>query len=196
MRDAAAEIGARWVCADLRTPEGGRAVRSTLTGIDVVVANAGSRNADSSDTLEDIADQYRADFEQNLLTAAMLVAAVLPILTRPGGRIIGIGSMSAQRGTSGSYSASKASMHGWIYALARQLGRDGITANLVNPGYVDETELIERSPEWHAAARRAFIARPGRPADVAGAVGYLASPEADFVTGQILGVNGGMILGR
>ncbi|MEV8099726.1 SDR family oxidoreductase [Kitasatospora sp. NPDC085879] len=90
-------------------------------------------------------------------------------------------------------------MHGWAFGLARQLGPDGVTVNILAPGYVADTEIFGRgwTPDFHARkVADTLVGRAGAPEDVAAAVAYLASPAAGYVTGQVIGVNGGAVLGR
>ena len=90
-------------------------------------------------------------------------------------------------------------MHAWIYWLAQELGRDGITANLVLPGYVPDTEFFgdRRNPEFdEVRIERSLVKRAGTSDEVAASIGFLASSDAGYITGQLLGVNGGMVLGR
>jgi 3-oxoacyl-[acyl-carrier protein] reductase len=86
-----------------------------------------------------------------------------------------------------------------MYWLAADLGPQGVTANLVLPGYVPDTGFFgERvTPEFHAVrVARALVGRAGTSDEVAAAIGFLASADAGYVTGQLLGVNGGMVFGR
>ncbi|SCF17688.1 SDR family NAD(P)-dependent oxidoreductase [Micromonospora mirobrigensis] len=167
--------------------------------VDVVVNNAGGYLGGDTATLAGVADFWRANLEANVLTAVLLTEALRPALRRPGGRVILVGSIAAQRGGAGPYSAAKAALHGWAYDLAAQLGPEGITANVVSPGYVAETEFFgdRMTPQGHATRVDAtLVKRAGLPDDIAEAVRYLASPAAGYVTGQVLGVNGGSVLGR
>ncbi|SBT48087.1 SDR family NAD(P)-dependent oxidoreductase [Micromonospora auratinigra] len=167
--------------------------------VDVVVNNAGGYLGGATDTLADVAGWWRANLDANVLTAVLLTEALRPALRRPGGRVLLISSIAAQRGGGGPYSAAKAALHGWAYDLAGALGPEGITVNVVSPGYVAETEFFgdRMTPEGHAKRVDAtLVGRAGVPDDIAAAVRYLAGPDAGYVTGQVLGVNGGSVLGR
>jgi 3-oxoacyl-[acyl-carrier protein] reductase len=94
---------------------------------------------------------------------------------------------------------SKAALHPWSAELATALAPEGVTVNVVAPGYIPDTEFYgaRMSPEFDAGrAAQAPMGRGGTPAEVAAAVRYLASAEAGFVTGQILQINGGALFGR
>ncbi|WP_422737027.1 SDR family NAD(P)-dependent oxidoreductase [Micromonospora sp. WMMD729] len=189
------------VVADLTEPEHLDRVLAAVDGrpVDVVVNNAGGYLAGETDTLAGTAAYWRVNLDANVLTAVLLTEALRPLLRRPGGRVIMVSSISAQRGGGGPYSAGKAALHGWAYDLAAQLGPEQITVNVVSPGYVAETEFFgdRMTPEGHAKRVAAtLVGRAGLPDDIAEAVRYLASPAAGYVTGQILGVNGGSVLGR
>jgi 3-oxoacyl-[acyl-carrier protein] reductase len=113
--------------------------------------------------------------------------------------VISISSIAALRGGGGAYSAAKAAIHGWSLDLAADLGPDGITVNVVAPGYVADTEFFgdRATPEAHAKrVGQTLVNRAGAPEDIAAAIRYLASPDAGYVTGQIVQVNGGALLGR
>ncbi|GIJ67743.1 3-oxoacyl-ACP reductase [Virgisporangium ochraceum] len=187
------------VAADLSVPADVERVAATLDSVDVVVNNAGGAVYDGPlSTLEDQAAQWRAELDANVLTAALLTTALMPKLTRPGGRIVFMSSVAAVKG-GGVYGAAKAALHGWAYALATRLGPDGITVNVVAPGYVADTEFFgERmSPEFHESrVRQTLVGRGGVPDDIAAAVTYLAAPDAGYITGQVIHVNGGSALGR
>jgi 3-oxoacyl-[acyl-carrier protein] reductase len=187
------------VAADLTVPADVERVAAGLDGVDVVVNNAGGAVYDGPlSTLDDQAAAWRAELDANVLTAALLTTALLPKVTRPGGRIILMSSVAAVRG-GGIYGAAKAALHGWAYALATRLGPDGITVNVVAPGYVADTEFFgdRMSPEFHESrVRQTLVGRAGVPDDIAATVDYLASPAAGYVTGQVIHVNGGSVLGR
>src|SRR3954469_1829729 len=111
--------------------------------IDVLVLAAGGieRIADRS-TLAGLAEAWRADLDLNVLTAVLTVEALRDRLRRPGGRIVLFSSIAALRGGGGSYSAAKAALHGYAFDLAADLGPDGITVNVIAPGFVDGTEFF------------------------------------------------------
>jgi 3-oxoacyl-[acyl-carrier protein] reductase len=112
--------------------------------------------------------------------------------------VVQIGSIAADQGAD-SYGASKAGLAAWNLSLAAQLGPRGITANVVSPGYVSETEFFR--DQLSEERRSALIAatatgRAGTPEDIVGAVAFLASPGARHLTGQVLNVNGGAHMTR
>ncbi|WP_018787662.1 SDR family NAD(P)-dependent oxidoreductase [Micromonospora sp. CNB394] len=189
------------VAADLTDPAQVGAVVDAVgdRAVDAVVNNAGGYLSGSTDSLAGVADWWRANLDANVLTAVLLTEALLPALSRPGGRVVLLSSIAAQRGGGGPYSAAKAALHGWAYDLAAQLGPEQITVNVVSPGYVAETEFFgdRMTPEGHAKRVAAtLVGRAGEPDDIAAAVRYLVGPSAGYVTGQVLGVNGGSVLGR
>jgi 3-oxoacyl-[acyl-carrier protein] reductase len=194
-----------WQEADLTQPaEVERAVGAILGAvgetIDVVVNMAGGvdRNR-SDDTLAEVAAQFERDFRANVLTAALLTHAAMPHLRRPGGRIINCSSIAAFHGGGGSYGAAKAALHAWTYTLATNLGPEGITANVIAPGFVEETEFFGATMTDARRQRligQTLVGRAGRPDDIGATVRFLASTDAAFITGQIVQVNGGALFGR
>jgi 3-oxoacyl-[acyl-carrier protein] reductase len=167
--------------------------------VDVLVNNAGAYVSGESSTLEQVADHWRANFESNVITAVLVTTALLPSLRRPGGRIVLTSSIAAQKGGGGPYSAAKAALHGYVLDLAADLGDQGITANVISPGYVTDSEFFagRMTPAGHQSRVDAtLVKRAGEPDDIAEAVRWLAGPGGGYVTGQIINVNGGSVLGR
>lgn len=201
----ATELGERAtpVAADLTSAAGAAAVAAALGDrtVDVIVPAAGGTKAALPEDLAGIEAEWRADLDQNVLTAVLLVEALRDRLPDHSGRVIGLGSIGAQLGSGygGSYGAAKAALHAWIFWLAAQLGPRGVTANLVLPGYVPDTEFFgdRRNAEFdRVRIERSLVGRAGRSDEVAATVGFLASADAGYITGQLIGVNGGMVLGR
>lgn len=196
------------VSADLTDPKqvrGAAARIAELGAVDVLVNNAGAIITPPADeSLEALAVSWQRDLNINLLTAVLLTNALLPQLSRPGGRLIMVSSAAAQRGgagshSAGSYAAAKAALHGWALGLARQLGRDGITVNVLAPGYVQDTDIFhgqDTADFVTAKVADTLVGRAGTPADVAAAIRYISAPDAGYLTGQIIGLNGGAVLGR
>src|SRR5919198_5730204 len=193
----------RALCADLRQPEwvaeAARRIANGAGTVDVLVNNAGGDFAAHSENgLAGVRDDWRTNFEGNVLPAVLLTHALLPSFRRPGGRIVTIGSIAAFRGPA-TYGGSKAALHPWSAELAVALAPEGITVHVGAPGYVTETEFYgdRMGPELREdRSRRAPAGRMGEPGEVAALVRYLAGPDAGFVTGQILQANGGALLGR
>jgi 3-oxoacyl-[acyl-carrier protein] reductase len=196
--------------ADLTAPEQVERVRDALAArfsvIDVVVNAAGGhvlrqRPADAyADGLAGVARRWTDNFRINTLSAALLTEALVDRLRAPGGRIVFLSSIAAYRGSGqGCYGASKAALHPYCYDLAKALGPKGITTNFVAPGYVEDTEFFGSAlsdDQQRSKSAEAMSGRAGTPADIAGTIGWLASPEAAHVTAQIIQVNGGAERGR
>jgi 3-oxoacyl-[acyl-carrier protein] reductase len=122
-------------------------------------------------------------------------AALRPMLKQRYGRIVNISSLAGVAGNAGqaNYSAAKAGLIGLTRALAREVGSRNITVNAVAPGFI-ETEILKGLPAdiLERARQAAAIPRLGTPEDVAMAVLFLASPGASYITGQVLGIDGGL----
>ena len=203
LADAVKWIGpqATAVTADVSDPAQIPAVVEAVGNrpLDVLVNNAGAFLGGDDSTLDGVAARWRANFDSNVLTAVLMTTALLPHLRRPGGRIILTSSIAAQRGGGGPYSAAKSALHGYALDLATDLGEAGITANVISPGYVIDSEFFtgRMTPEGHRTRVDAtLVKRAGEPADIAEAVRWLVGPGGGFVTGQIINVNGGTVLGR
>jgi 3-oxoacyl-[acyl-carrier protein] reductase len=164
--------------------------------IDVLVSNAGM----TRDQL--LLRMKRADWDEvmatNLTAAFTLCQAVLkPMLKQRSGRIVAISSVVGQVGNAGqaNYAASKAGLIGFCKSVAREVASRNITANVVAPGLIetDMTRTIagDAQKDWSSQIP---LGRVGSPDDVAAAVCFLASDEASYITGQVLGVNGGMFM--
>lgn len=189
------------VSADLTKLEDVRRVVEVLgqAPVDVLVNNAGGIIKDQKPGLEGALDAYQRTIESNLISAMILTEALWQNLKRPGGRVINISSIAAHRGGGDAYAAAKAGLYGWGFGLAKQGGPDGITVNAVAPGYVQDTEFFNergRSARHDKLVAETLLGRAGVPDDIAAVVHFLASAGASWITGQVIGVNGGSLLGH
>jgi 3-oxoacyl-[acyl-carrier protein] reductase len=162
--------------------------------LDILVNNAGL----TRDTL--VMRMSEADWDivlQTNLRAAFLCskAALKPMLKQRYGRIVNVSSLAGVAGNAGqaNYSASKAGLIGLTKSLAKEVGSRNITVNAVAPGFI-ATELTSGLPAelLERARQAAAIQRIGTPDDVAPAIVFLASPDASYITGQVLGIDGGL----
>jgi 3-oxoacyl-[acyl-carrier protein] reductase len=195
---AAAEIDARPIICDATDPRQVAQMADKLgTDLDVVVNMAGGNtDFDQADgqraPLEHVMMAWRANLDANLLSAVLTTTAVLDKL-RPGGSIINIGSIGAEYAST-SYGAAKAALAAWTAGLSSQVGPKGLTANVIAPGYIAETDFFhgKLSDQRRAALIDAtHNRRAGHPNDIAETTYFLASDGARHITGQILHVNGG-----
>ena len=190
----AAEIGARAVQADVSSAEDAARLVGEAGDLDILVNNAGL----TRDGL--LARMSDADWDEvigtNLSSVFYTCRAVCrPMMKKRAGSIVNISSVVGVHGNWGqtNYAASKAGIIGFTKSLARELGSRGVRANVVAPGYV-KTRLTDVLPEEATAAmlQNTPLARLGEPEDVAGAVRFLCSDEASFITGDVLLVDGGL----
>jgi 3-oxoacyl-[acyl-carrier protein] reductase len=166
--------------------------------IDAIVNNAGGVSAPADGSLTGLAQSWRSLYEQNVVSAVLLTHGLLPLLRRPGGRIVLVGSMSSRSGGGvPAYGAAKAALNGWVLSLSSQYAAEGISANVVLPGYVPGTELGGGQPMPEEIHRRIVsriaAGRAGLPEDSAALVQFLVSESAGFLTGQVIEVNGGAV---
>ena len=190
----AAEIGGRAVQADVSDAESAKALVEAAGDLDILVNNAGLTRDGVLARMSD--DDWRTVLDTNLSSVFYTCrAAARPMMKRRAGAIVNVSSIVGVHGNFGqtNYAASKAGIIGFTKSLARELGSRNVRANVVAPGYV-RSQLTDVLPE---AATEAMLAntplgRLGDPEDVAGAVRFLSSDEAKFVTGAVLLVDGGL----
>ena len=190
----AAEIGGRAVEADVADPASAQALVEAAGDVDVLVNNAGLTRDGLLVRMSD--EDWRTVIDTNLSSVFYTCrAAARGMMRKRGGSIVNISSIVGVHGNWGqtNYGASKAGIIGFTKSLARELGSRNVRANVVAPGYVT-TQLTDVLPD---AAKQAMLdntplGRLGDPEDVAGAVRFLCSDEARFVTGVVLLVDGGL----
>ncbi len=186
--------------ADAKSAEGAeamvKAVLEAFGKIDILVNNAGITRDNLIMRMG--GDEWSDVIDTNLSGAFYALKAVTrPMLKARGGRIINITSVSGQAGQTGqaNYSAAKAGLIGLTKAAARELASRGITVNAVAPGFV-LTELTQDLPDALKAqiTERTPLGRFGTTDEIANAVAFLASDEAAYITGQVLAVDGGLVM--
>jgi len=208
LRATAQAIGAQcsWQRADIGQREQVAAAVDAVVAqfgkIEVLINNAGeSRGITAEMSLDQAEAVWDQELTTNLKGPFLMALAVLPHLTRPGGRIINISSDGALTGGGGlrtiGYVSAKAGLLGLTRALAREYSGQGITINTIAPGFIADTGATGRVPEAivKSIAAQLPVGRPGQVNDVAAAALFLASPDAGFITGEVMNVNGGRQFG-
>jgi 3-oxoacyl-[acyl-carrier protein] reductase len=190
----AKEIGGRAVQADVSDAASALALVEAAGDLDILVNNAGLTRDGLLARMSD--DDWRTVIDTNLSSVFFTCRAVTrPMMKKRAGAIVNVSSIVGVHGNWGqtNYAASKAGIIGFTKSLAKELGSRNVRANVVAPGYV-QTQLTDVLPEEATAAmlQQTPLGRLGDPADVAGAVRFLCSDEASFVTGEVLLVDGGL----
>ena len=192
--------GSRGLCLNVNDVAGVDAaidsIVKELGGLHIVVNNAGITRDTLSMRMKD--DDWDAVLDTNLKAVFRVSrAAIRPMMKQRYGRIVNITSVVGASGNAGqaNYAAAKAGVAGMTRSLARELGSRGITVNCVAPGFI-ETDMTKALSEAQTTALMAQIplGRLGHAADIAHAVTFLASPNAGYITGTELHVNGGMYM--
>ena len=195
-----AHAGCRGAKLDVNDAAAGEALVDAIVkehgGLQVLVNNAGITRDMLARRLKD--DDWDAVLDTNLKAVFRMSRAVIrPMMKQRYGRIIAITSVVGASGNPGqaNYAAAKAGVAGMTRALARELGSRNITVNCVAPGFI-ETDMTASLAEEQQKALLGQIplGHLGKPADIAHAVSFLASPQAAYITGQELHVNGGMFM--
>ena len=192
--ELAHRLGGSAVQADVSDAEEAARLVAAAGDVDVLVNNAGVTRDGLLARMSD--EDWRVVMETNLSSVFYTCRAVTrPMMKKRAGSIVNISSVVGVHGNWGqtNYAASKAGIIGFTKSIARELGSRNVRANVVAPGYV-KTQLTEVLPEEATAAmlQNTPLARLGEPEDVAGAVRFLCSDEASFITGEVLLVDGGL----
>jgi 3-oxoacyl-[acyl-carrier protein] reductase len=191
---AAADLGARAVQADVSNADGAARLIEEAGDLDILVNNAGLTRDGLLARMPD--DDWRTVLDTNLSSVFYTCRAVCrPMMRKRAGSIVNVSSIVGVRGNPGqtNYAASKAGIIGFTKSLARELGGRGVRANVVAPGYVT-SRLTDVLPDEVTAAmlQNTPLGRFGDPEDIAGAVRFLCSDAAAFITGEVLHVDGGL----
>ena len=196
----AGELGGIAVQADVADPVQVQKMVDTVLDkfcqLDILVCNAGVSHVGLLSDMTD--EEWRRLFAVNVDGVFHCCRAVIPhFVHRKSGRIVTVSSMWGQVGASceAAYSASKAAVIGLTRALAKELGPSGISANCVAPGVIDtDMNRALSAQDLEALKEETPLERIGTAAQVADAVWFFSGGQSDFITGQVLGVNGGLVL--
>ena len=190
------EFGGRGVVLDVTDADACAAVVAEAGQVAILVNNAGITKDQLAMRMKD--SEWEDVISTNLNAVGRLSRAVLRgMMKAKQGRIINITSVVASSGNPGqmNYAAAKAGVEGMTRALAREIGSRNITVNSVAPGFIDTDMTKSLGEEQHAALLGQIpLARLGKPEDIAYAVAFLAGPQAAYITGSTMHVNGGMYM--
>ncbi|MDR1953340.1 MAG: 3-oxoacyl-[acyl-carrier-protein] reductase [Clostridiales Family XIII bacterium] len=164
--------------------------------VDILVNNAGITN--DKLLLRMKPEDFDRVIQTNLNGAFYMLQAAAPLMTKNrAGRVINLSSVSGLRGNPGqvNYSASKAGLVGMTLSAAKELGARNITVNAVAPGFIetDMTDILTDA-QREAALSQISLGRAGHPEEVAKLLAFLASDDAAYITGQVIGIDGGMVI--
>jgi 3-oxoacyl-[acyl-carrier protein] reductase len=194
----AADLGVRGVVCDATDPAQVERLLDELPDkVDVLVNNAGG-NTDFGRPDGDLAQlrtNWLANLEANLISAVLTTTALAPRLTTA---VVHMGSIAGARGA-GSYGASKAALAMWNVDAAAELGAQGVTSNVVAPGFTADTEFFQgrlTDQRRQTLLEATLTKREGQVEDIAATIHFLASPAARHLSGQVLHVNGGALITR
>ncbi|MHB1242442.1 MAG: 3-oxoacyl-[acyl-carrier-protein] reductase [Gaiellaceae bacterium] len=190
----ASELGGRAIQADVSNADDAKRLVEEAGDLDVLVNNAGLTRDGLLARMSD--EDWRTVIDTNLASVFYTCRAVTrPMMKKRAGSIVNISSIVGVHGNWGqtNYAASKAGIIGFTKSLARELGSRNVRANVVAPGYV-KTQLTDVLPEEATGAmlENTPLGRLGEPEDIAGAVRFLCSDAASFITGEVLLVDGGL----
>jgi 3-oxoacyl-[acyl-carrier protein] reductase len=190
----------RYARADVSDPQAMQDVMRTVAEdvghIDTVVANAGVNRDGKIDSLP--YEDWQAMLDTNLTGVFLTVQAAVAYLKESRGSVITVSSCMGSRVAIGAagYAASKAAVEMFTKTAAIELGRNGVRVNSLAPGILDEGmghELVSNERAWQAYRKRFALGRPGEAREAARAAVFLASEDASYVNGEIVGVNGGLL---
>ncbi len=193
-----AEFGGKFIAFDVADPNGAQSCRDEIGPVDILINNAGV-DQHGFFTNSDL-DEWRRLLDVNLTGVLSVTRAFLPDMQDQGfGRLINIASEAGRRGSRGGsvYAAAKGGVIAFTKSIARESAKFGVTSNVVLPGPVD-TPLLKKAIEkggekiLGAMTGATLLGRLGTPEEVSGLVVFLASDEASFITGEVIGVSGGM----
>ena len=197
VHDTARQIGARAVTVDVSSEESIRALVGGLGKLDGLVNNAAITNSGGR-TLEELdVDTWDRVMAVNVRGTWLMTRACLPLLRKSKGKVVNIASDTAMWGAPKllAYISSKGAVLAMTRGMARELGPDGVTVNSIAPGLteVEATEYVPEERHRHYLQGRA-LKRAQQPADACGALLFLLSQDAAFMTGQVIPVNGGFVM--